>query len=211
RSRLPRGRPAGQRPVHVLPRRGARRADRRQGVRARRRRLRQAQLRLSPRHPRRGARPHAPRPRAPVTPRRRGAVRDVPAAFLICPSSSSHPLLVAWSSAGGARPRALRVSESQRRGEEEMNKAMVLLAGALATLSLVGPTFAQSTAPAAKEPSAPAEKPGAQRDQTTQQMTASVVSVNPDAKTLTVKRGYKGKQLTFAVESGAATHLGDLK
>jgi len=92
-----------------------------------------------------------------------------------------------------------------------MNKAMVLLAGALATLSLVGPAFAQSTAPAAKEPSAPAEKPGAHRDQTTQQMTASVVSVNPDAKTLTVKRGYKGKQLTFAVESGAATHLGDLK
>ena len=82
-----------------------------------------------------------------------------------------------------------------------MNKAMVLLAGALATLSLVGPTFAQSTAPAAKEPSAPAEKPGAQRDQTTQQMTASVVSVNPDAKTLTVKRGYKGKQLTFAVSA----------
>ena len=67
-----------------------------------------------------------------------------------------------------------------------MNKAMVLLAGALATLSLVGPTYAQSTAPPAKEPSAPAEKPGAQRDQTTQQMTASVVSVNPDAKTLTV-------------------------
>jgi len=92
-----------------------------------------------------------------------------------------------------------------------MNKAMVLLAGTLATLSLVGPTFAQSTTPAAKEPSAPAEKPGAQKDQTTQQMTASVVSVNPDAKTLTVKRGYKGKELTFAVESGAATHLGDLK
>ena len=92
-----------------------------------------------------------------------------------------------------------------------MNKAMVLLAGALATLSLGGPTFAQSTAPAAKEPSAPAEKPGAQKDQPTRQMTASVVSVNPDAKTLTVKRGSKGKELTFAVESGAATHLGDLK
>jgi Cu/Ag efflux protein CusF len=92
-----------------------------------------------------------------------------------------------------------------------MNKAIVLLAGALATLSLVGPAFAQSTAPAAKEPSAPAEKPGAQKDQSTQQLTASVVSVNPDAKTLTVKRGSKGKELTFAVESGAATHLGDLK
>jgi len=92
-----------------------------------------------------------------------------------------------------------------------MNKAMVLLAGALATLSLVGPAFAQSTAPAVKEPAAPADKPGAQKGQSTQRMTASVVSVNPDAKTLTVKRSAKGKELTFAVESGAATHLGDLK
>ena len=91
-----------------------------------------------------------------------------------------------------------------------MNKAMVLLAGALATLSLVGPAFAQSTAPAVKEPAA-ADKPGAQKGQSTQRMTASVVSVNPDAKTLTVKRSAKGKELTFAVESDAATHLGDLK
>jgi len=91
-----------------------------------------------------------------------------------------------------------------------MNKAMVLLAGALATLSLVGPAFAQSTAPAVKEPTA-ADKPGAQKGQSTQRMTASVVSVNPDAKTLTVKRSAKGKELTFAVESDAATHLGDLK
>jgi Cu/Ag efflux protein CusF len=95
-----------------------------------------------------------------------------------------------------------------------MKKGMVLFAGALATLSLCGLAFAQTTTPATKEPTketaAPAQKPAAHKIQA-RHLTAEVVSVNPEAKTLTVKRGAKGKELTFTVESGAAAHLGDLK
>jgi Cu/Ag efflux protein CusF len=101
-------------------------------------------------------------------------------------------------------------------GEEEMmNKAMVLFAGALATLSLVGPVFAESTSPATKEPSKetspPTEKSATHKVTSMRHVTGEVVSVNQDAKTLTVKRGPKGKEMTFAVEADAAAHLSDLK
>lgn len=91
-----------------------------------------------------------------------------------------------------------------------MKRAIVLIAGGLAALSLVGPAFAQTTAPATTTPAAPADKPAAQKAEPTRHMTASVVSVNADTKSLTVKRG-RGKPLTFAVESDPAAHLGDLR
>jgi len=100
-------------------------------------------------------------------------------------------------------------------GEAEMNKAMVLCAGALTTLSLVGPVFAESTSPstkeASKEPSVPAEKSATHKPASMRHVTGEVVSVNQDAKTLTVKRGPKGKEMTFVVEPDAAAQLGDLK
>jgi Cu/Ag efflux protein CusF len=96
-----------------------------------------------------------------------------------------------------------------------MNKATVLFAGALATLSLVGPVFAESTSPATKEPSketsAPAEKSVSHKVASMRHVTGKVVSVNGDAKTLTVKRGPKGKEMTFAVDADTAAHLNDLK
>jgi hypothetical protein len=70
-----------------------------------------------------------------------------------------------------------------------MNKAMVLAAGVLATLSLVGPVFAESTSPATKEPSkdtsAPTETSATHKVASMRHVTGEVVSVNPDAKTLT--------------------------
>src|SRR3990170_2445360 len=73
-ARLPRRGCRRRRPVHVLPRDGARGAQRRHDVRARRRGVRAAELRLPARAARRGARAHAPRPR-----RRLSAARRLPA------------------------------------------------------------------------------------------------------------------------------------
>jgi Cu/Ag efflux protein CusF len=96
-----------------------------------------------------------------------------------------------------------------------MNKALMLCGGALATLSLVGPVFANSASPATKEPSkeaaAPAAKSATHRIAAARHVTGEVVSVNQDAKTLTVKQAPKGKELTFAVEADAAARLSDLK
>ena len=57
-ARLPRGTHPRRRPVHVLPGAGQGRAQRRQAVRAGRRRVRAAQLRVSARAPHRGPHPH---------------------------------------------------------------------------------------------------------------------------------------------------------
>jgi Cu/Ag efflux protein CusF len=96
-----------------------------------------------------------------------------------------------------------------------MNRAMILFAGALATLSLVGPAFAAGASSAtqapSKETSAPAAKPVTHKVAAMRRVTGEVVSVNQDAKTLTVKHGSKGKELTFAVEPDAATQLSGLK
>jgi Cu/Ag efflux protein CusF len=94
-----------------------------------------------------------------------------------------------------------------------MNKPMLLFAGTALTLSLVGAAFAQSTTPAAKPPAAatmPADKPATPKV-APHRMTAEVVAVNPEARTLTVKHGAKGKEVTFAVDGDAASHLGDFK
>ncbi len=96
-----------------------------------------------------------------------------------------------------------------------MGRAMILFTGALATLSLVGPAFATSASSAtqapSKETSAPAAKPATHRVAAMRHVTGEVVSVNQDAKTLTVKHGSKGKPLTFAVEANAAAQLSGLK
>ncbi len=96
-----------------------------------------------------------------------------------------------------------------------MNKAMIVFAGALATLSLVGPAFADSAASATKEPSketsAPAAKSATRKVAAMRHVTGEVVAVNQDAKTLTVKHGSKGKELTFAVEAQATARLSNLK
>src|SRR2546430_2513162 len=67
-ARLPRGRDPRRRPVRLFPREGAGGAERRAELRARRPGLRQAQLRLPPLDPGRGARPDARGARgAPLT------------------------------------------------------------------------------------------------------------------------------------------------
>lgn len=96
-----------------------------------------------------------------------------------------------------------------------MNKAMILFAGAVAALSLAGPVFADSASPATKEPaketSSAAAKPATHKIAGMRHVTGEVVSVNEEAKTLTVKQGPKGKELTFAVEADATAHLSGLK
>jgi Cu/Ag efflux protein CusF len=42
-------------------------------------------------------------------------------------------------------------------------------------------------------------------------MTADVVSVDQNAKTFTVKKGAKGKEMTFTAQGDAADRLNDLK
>jgi Cu/Ag efflux protein CusF len=117
-----------------------------------------------------------------------------------------------------------------------MNKVTgVLGAGAMA-LMLTAPVFAQTsspgrpsvpdnttTAPSATAPSTPSEtspsttapsekhgKLGLGRLMS-HHMTADVISVDPNAKTFTVKKGAKGKEMTFTAEGDAAAHLSDLK
>ncbi len=92
-----------------------------------------------------------------------------------------------------------------------MNKAMVLLAGSLTAVSLVAPAVVQSAAPAPKETAAPAQKPANHKVTAPRHVTGEVMSVNQEAKTLTVKQGPKGKELTFAVDPEAAARLSDLK
>ncbi|HYB43883.1 MAG TPA: hypothetical protein VEL75_19035 [Candidatus Methylomirabilis sp.] len=86
-----------------------------------------------------------------------------------------------------------------------MNKAMVLLTGVLVTVSLAGPAAAQNASPSAPAQAAPAVKPPA-----TRHVVGEVVSVNAEARTLTVKR-HKGKEITFAVDNDAASALAGLK
>jgi Cu/Ag efflux protein CusF len=104
-----------------------------------------------------------------------------------------------------------------------MRKAVVLCTAALAALALVAPAFAQGTAPAATTTAppttpptratapAPVASPATPSVKVTRHLTGEVVAVNPDAKTLTVKRHAWGRKLTFAVEGDAAAQLGDLK
>jgi Cu/Ag efflux protein CusF len=73
-----------------------------------------------------------------------------------------------------------------------------------------------TTAPPTAPPSgatapAPASTPATPNVKITRHLTGEVVSVNPDTKTLTVKRHTWSRKLTFAVEGGAAAQLGDLK
>src|SRR5512135_3490117 len=96
-----------------------------------------------------------------------------------------------------------------------MKKLMILFAGALAALLLVGPAFADNASSATKEPSkatsAPAAKSGTRKVAAMRHVTGEVVSVNQNAKTLTVKHGPNGKELTFAVEADGTARLSDLK
>jgi len=92
-----------------------------------------------------------------------------------------------------------------------MKRGTVLFAGALVALSMVGPAFAQGIPAAKTETPVPAEKPAIHKAAATRRLTGEVVSVNQEAKTLIVKRGSKGQELTVAVEGKAGTHLGDLK
>ena len=92
-----------------------------------------------------------------------------------------------------------------------MKKGTVLFTGALVALSMVGPAFAQGAPPAKTEMPVPGEKPAIHKVAATRHLTGEVVSVNEEAKTLTVKRGSKGQELTVAAEGKAGTHLGDLK
>ncbi len=92
-----------------------------------------------------------------------------------------------------------------------MKKALLVFAGALATLSLIGPAFAQTAAPAAKDApstSTPAEKPS--KLALPHHVTGEIVSVDQNAKTVTLK-GAKDKKLTFTAEGGAVASLSALK
>jgi flagellin-like protein len=94
-----------------------------------------------------------------------------------------------------------------------MNKVIGPISGTLVTLAMTlalgGLAFAQSAPPAGqqtpKESAAPAQKPVTMRH-----VKAEIVSVNQQAKTVTVKRRH-GREITLAVADEAATHLGDLK
>ena len=102
-----------------------------------------------------------------------------------------------------------------------MKKPLVVFAGALATLSLVGPAFAQ-TYPSNTAPSnttsttrdttstapAPAEKPS--KLALPHRVTGELVSVDPNAGTFMVK-STKGKEMMFTAEGSAASRLADLK
>jgi Cu/Ag efflux protein CusF len=107
-----------------------------------------------------------------------------------------------------------------------MNKLIGLFAGALVTLSLAGPIFGQSstpstnpspsTAPAMKDTPAASEKPSATEQKPsklslTHHVTGEVVAVDQNAKTVTVKKGAKGKEMTFNAEGGAVSRLSDIK
>lgn len=108
----------------------------------------------------------------------------------------------------------------------------VLGAGAMA-LMLSAPVFAQTstqgqpsvpgstmtapstTAPSTTSPSttAPSEKHGKMSlgRLMGHHMTADVVSVDQNAKTFTVKKGAKGREMTFTAQGDAADRLSDLK
>ena len=95
-----------------------------------------------------------------------------------------------------------------------MKKVTVLLAGALATLSLIGPVGAQTTTPSTSDPASrepSVTKPSASKTPSTKHMTGTVVSVDPSAKTLTVKHGLRSKEATLTVDDTAAAQLSDLK
>ena len=83
-----------------------------------------------------------------------------------------------------------------------MRKTAAFLTGALAAAALIGPAFAADTSTTSTAPA----KMAVQRH-----LTAEVVAVNAEAKTLTVKRSPKAKEMTLAVDPAAATSLADLK
>jgi Cu/Ag efflux protein CusF len=91
-----------------------------------------------------------------------------------------------------------------------MQKTVVLLAGALALASLVGPAFAADT-PATTAPAAEPTKAAAPKTTPERHLRGQVVSVNADAKTLTVKRSPKAKEMALRVDPAAAATLTDLK
>ena len=93
-----------------------------------------------------------------------------------------------------------------------MMKRIVPVVAALAIVSQAGIALAQAT-PAAKPVAAEATKPAPVTAPKARTLTGEVVSVDPKAETLTVKRagGYKSKEYTFAVEKDAVSALSDLK
>jgi Cu/Ag efflux protein CusF len=87
-----------------------------------------------------------------------------------------------------------------------MRKTAAILAGVFAAAALVGTAFAADTS-AASTPakSAPATMTAERH------LTAQVVAVNADAKTLTVRRSPKAKEMTLTVDPAATSSLADLK
>jgi Cu/Ag efflux protein CusF len=117
-----------------------------------------------------------------------------------------------------------------------MKKVTGVLGAGVMAVMLTAPVFAQTsspgqpsvsdnstTAPSATAPStpstttpsttAPSEKHGklGLGRLMGHHMTADVVSVDQNAKTFTVKKGAKGKEMTFTAQGDAADRLSDLK
>jgi Cu/Ag efflux protein CusF len=109
-----------------------------------------------------------------------------------------------------------------------MKKVAGVFAGSMAVLMLVSPVLAQSSSPV--QPSMKDSTTGTTTAPTTTEkgtatapsekhvklglmhhVTANVVSVDQSAKTLTVKKGAKGKEMTFTVQDNATPRLSDLK
>jgi Cu/Ag efflux protein CusF len=90
-----------------------------------------------------------------------------------------------------------------------MRKTIALLAGTLAVAALIGPAIAAETS-SSKSPATEAPK-SAPAKMTERHLTAQVVAVNADAKTLTVKRSPKAKPMTLTVDPAATSALTDLK
>ena len=88
-------------------------------------------------------------------------------------------------------------------------RTLAILAAAM-TLSMSGAGMALVTPAKAGTPDS--TKAGAAKVTRSRRLTAEVVSVDLDAKTLTVKRtGRRAKELTFTVEPTVTSRLTDLK
>ena len=85
-----------------------------------------------------------------------------------------------------------------------MKKITALIAGALATVFVVGPGFAADTTHGAT----PAEKPG--KLAMPHRVTGSVVSVDESARTFTVKDS-DGKEFVLTADPATGPQLGDVK
>src|ERR1700758_2696833 len=113
-----------------------------------------------------------------------------------------------------------------------MKKSASVFAWTMAALGLIGPAFAQTTNTPPLQPSmkdsttdtmttpttpdkgatvAPSEKHGKLFGLGRHHVTANVVAVDGNAKTITVKKGAKGKEMTFTVADNAVSRLSDIK